>query len=137
MPMAEIVAGFLSWVVPALVVFGVAAIAIAAIAWAIRAARRSPRARAEADRIRAGAGATLVKLDDAVDELDLEVGLSGALYGGGSPAWLPCRWRSDASRRTSSVGAPTHSRPSQGRGPSTPTGCPRTCRPLRRWRLRD
>jgi len=86
--MAEIVAGFLSWVVPALVVFGVAAIAIAAIAWAIRAARRSPRARAEADRIRAGAGATLVKLDDAVDELDLEVGLSGALYGGGSPASL-------------------------------------------------
>ena len=86
--MAEIVAGFLSWVVPALVVFGVAAIAIAAIAWAIRAARRSPRARAEAGRIRASAGATLVKLDDAVDELDLEVGLSGALYGGGSPASL-------------------------------------------------
>ena len=86
--MAEVVAGFLSWVIPALVVFGVAAIAIAAIAWAIRSARRSPRARAEADRIRANAGATLVKLDDAVDELDLEVGLSGALYGGGSPASL-------------------------------------------------
>ena len=51
--MAEIVAGILSWVVPALVVFGVAAIAIAAIAWAIRSARRSPRARAEAGRIRA------------------------------------------------------------------------------------
>ena len=59
--MAEIVAGFLSWVIPALVVFGVAAIAIAAIAWAIRSARRSPRARAEADRIRASAGATLVQ----------------------------------------------------------------------------
>jgi hypothetical protein len=88
MPMAEVVAGLLSWVVPALVVFGVAAIAVAVIAWAIRAARRSPRARDEADALRAKAGVALVRLDDAVDELDLEVGLSGALYGGGSPASL-------------------------------------------------
>lgn len=86
--MAEVVAGLLSWVVPALVVFGVAAIAVAVIAWAIRAARRSPRARDEADALRAKAGVALVRLDDAVDELDLEVGLSGALYGGGSPASL-------------------------------------------------
>ena len=48
------------------------------------AARRSPRARAEAGRSpRRAPASTLVKLDDAVDELDLEVGLSGALYGGG------------------------------------------------------
>ena len=86
--MAEVVAGLLSWVVPALVVFGVAAIAVAVIAWAIRAARRSPRARDEANALRAKAGVALVRLDDAVDELDLEVGLSGALYGGGSPASL-------------------------------------------------
>ena len=58
------------------------------LAWAIRSARRSPRARAAADALRAQAGAALVQLDDAVDELDLEVGLSGALYGGGSPASL-------------------------------------------------
>src|SRR6478609_6629320 len=88
MPMAEIVGGFLSWVIPALVVFGVAAVAAASIAWAIRAARRSPRARAQADEVRGRAGVVLVRLDDAVDELDLEVGLSGALYGGGSPASL-------------------------------------------------
>ena len=64
------------------------AIAIVVIVWAIRRARRSPRARAAADGIRAQAGAILVRLDDAVDELDLEVGLSGALYGGGAPASL-------------------------------------------------
>jgi hypothetical protein len=88
MPMGEVVAGILSWVIPALVVFGVTALAVAVIAWAIRASRRSPRARAAADELRAQSGATLVRLDDAVDELDLEVGLSGALYGGGAPASL-------------------------------------------------
>lgn len=86
--MAEVMAGILSWVIPALVVFGVTALAITVIAWAIRASRRSPRARRAADDLRARAGATLVQLDDAVDELDLEVGLSGALYGGGAPASL-------------------------------------------------
>jgi hypothetical protein len=88
MPMPEVVAGILAWVVPALVVFGVTALVIATVVWAIRAARRSPRARSAADELRAKAGVTLVKLDDAVGELDLEVGLSGALYGGGSPASL-------------------------------------------------
>ncbi|SDG49260.1 coiled-coil domain-containing protein [Microbacterium pygmaeum] len=78
----------LAWVVPALVVFGVAAIAVVALVWSLRRARRSPRARAAAEAQRAGAGATLVRLDDAVDELDLEVGLSGALYGGGAPTSL-------------------------------------------------
>ena len=86
--MGEVVAGILSWVSPALIVFGITALAIAVIAWGVRAARRSPRARAAADQIRGRAGATLVRLDDAVDELDLEVGLSGALYGGGAPASL-------------------------------------------------
>jgi hypothetical protein len=88
MPMNEFVAGILAWVIPALVVFGITAIAIAVIAWAVRSARRSPRARAAADELRAQAGTTLVRLDDAVDELDLEVGLSGARYGGGAPASL-------------------------------------------------
>ena len=53
--MAEIGDAILGWAIPALVVFGVAAIAIAVIVWAVRAARRSPRARAAADaRARAG-----------------------------------------------------------------------------------
>src|SRR5688572_1483683 len=83
--MAEVGETILRWAVPALVVFGVAAIAIAVIVWAVRAARRSPRARAAAQAARTQAGAALVRLDDAVDELDLEVGLSGALYGGNAP----------------------------------------------------
>lgn len=78
----------LGWLVPAVVVFGVAAIAIAAVVWAVRRARRSPRARAVAEQARQRAGATLVRLDDEVGELDLEVGLSGALYGGDAPASL-------------------------------------------------
>lgn len=78
----------LGWVIPALVVFGVTAIAVVVMVWSLRRARRSPRARAEAETQRAAAGATLVRLDDAVDELDLEVGLSGALYGGGAPTSL-------------------------------------------------
>lgn len=86
--MPDTAAGILGWVIPAVVVFGLTAIAIAVIAWAIRSARRSPRARAAADALRAKAGGVLVQLDDAVDELDLEVGLSGALYGGGAPTSL-------------------------------------------------
>lgn len=49
--MPELVAAILGWVLPALVVFGVTAIAIAAIAWAVRRARRSPRARAAAQQV--------------------------------------------------------------------------------------
>ncbi|MCH6230609.1 hypothetical protein MK786_07645 [Microbacterium sp. CFH 31415] len=86
--MAESVGAILAWLVPALVVFGVTAILVAVLAWGIRRARRSPRARAAAEQERTRAGATLVRLDDAVAELDLEVGLSGALYGGGGPVSL-------------------------------------------------
>ncbi|GAA5200941.1 hypothetical protein [Microbacterium jejuense] len=86
--MTDPAATFLGWLVPAVVVFGVTAIAIAVIVWAVRRARRSPRARAAAEQVRAQAGSTLVKLDDEVGELELEVGLSGALYGGDAPASL-------------------------------------------------
>lgn len=86
--MPEPVATILGWVIPSVVVFGVAAIAVLVLAWAVRRARRSPRARAAADAARAKAGAALVRLDDAVGELDLEVGLSGAMYGGDAPASL-------------------------------------------------
>lgn len=86
--MPELVGSILAWLVPAVVVFGVTAIAIAVLAWGVRRARRSPRARAAADEVRVRAGSTLVRLDDEVSELDLEVGLSGALYGGGAPTSL-------------------------------------------------
>ena len=88
MTVPEVVAELLRWVIPAAIVFGVAALVAVIIVWSVRRGRRSPRARAQADRQRAHAGAALVDLDDAVDELDLEVGLSGALYGGGAPASL-------------------------------------------------
>ena len=86
--MPEPAASILGWLVPALIVFGVTAIAVAVIVWAMRQARRSPGARAAAEHARAKAGATLVQLDDEVGELELEVGLSGALYGGEAPASL-------------------------------------------------
>jgi hypothetical protein len=78
----------LDWLVPVVVVFGITAIGVAIAVWALRRARISPRARAAATAERERAGAALVRLDDAVDELDVEVGLSGALYGGGAPASL-------------------------------------------------
>jgi hypothetical protein len=86
--MAEQVAEILGWLNPELVVFGITALLIAILAWGVHRARRSPRARAAANQVRSSAGAALVRLDDAVDELEVEVGLSGALYGGGAPASL-------------------------------------------------
>ncbi|SFI52323.1 MULTISPECIES: hypothetical protein [Microbacterium] len=79
---------FWQWAVPALIVFGAAAALAGAAIWALRRARRSPRARAAAERERIEAGSALVRLDDAVAELDIEVELSGALYDGTAPATL-------------------------------------------------
>lgn len=86
--MPEVIATVLGWVIPALVVFGGAALVILVTVWIVRRVRRSPAARKAALAEREKAGAALVRLDDAVAELDLEVGLSGALYGGGAPASL-------------------------------------------------
>src|SRR5829696_1371110 len=86
--MGDIGAAVLAWAIPAIVVFGIAAVAVASIAWAARRARRSPRARAAATAERTRAGTSLVALDDAIEEIDLEVGLSGALYGGDAPTSL-------------------------------------------------
>ncbi len=86
--MNETLEALLRWGVPAAVVFGVTAVVVIAGAWTIRRSRRGPRARAAAEQERARAGAALVALDDAVEELDLEVGLSGALYDGTAPAAL-------------------------------------------------
>jgi hypothetical protein len=81
-------ATILEWIVPAAIVFGIAALLAVLGVWALRRARRSPKARAAASAAREEAGASLVRLDDAVAELDLEIGLSGALYGGGAPTSL-------------------------------------------------
>ena len=86
--MPESLTSALGWLIPALVVFGGAALLIAVTVWIIRRVRRSPRARTAALAERERAGAALVRLDDAVTELELEVGLSGALYGGGAPTSL-------------------------------------------------
>ncbi|WP_409047768.1 hypothetical protein AB2L57_00165 [Microbacterium sp. HA-8] len=86
--MIEIAGAALGWVIPAVVVFGATALLIVATVWAVRRARAGAGARARAEDERTRAGTTLVELDDAVAELDLEVGLSGALYGGDGAAPL-------------------------------------------------
>lgn len=86
--MNETLEGIVRWGVPAAVVFGVAALLAVAGVWALRRSRRTPRARAAAEADRVAAGAALVALDDAVEELDLEVALSGALYDGTAPPAL-------------------------------------------------
>lgn len=64
---------------PTLIVFGVAALLAVAAVFAVRTLRRTPRARAAADAERELAGIALVRLDAAVEELDLEVAFGGAL----------------------------------------------------------
>lgn len=86
--MSEVLGAIWAWLFPALVVFGSAAVLSILAIWAMRRGRRSPRARARAEAERTTAGVALVRLDDAVEELDLEVGLSGAMYDGTAPAAL-------------------------------------------------
>ena len=64
--------------VPSAIVFGVTGIVVVAIVLAIRTIRRGSRARAAAEAERAIAGGMLVKLDAAVEELELEAGFSSA-----------------------------------------------------------
>jgi chromosome segregation ATPase len=78
----------LNWAIPSIVVVGSAALLVLAIVLAVRYARRGPGARRGAAAAVERTGVALVRLDDAIDELELEVGLSGALYGGGAPASL-------------------------------------------------
>lgn len=79
--MPDVVAAVLGWLVPAAIVVAAAAIIVGVLIWSVRRSRRSPRARDAAQAARAKAGSALVRLDDAVESLDLEVGLSGALHG--------------------------------------------------------
>ncbi len=86
--MNETLEAIARWAVPAAVVFGVTALVVVAAVWTVRRTRRGARARAAAESVRTAAGSALVALDDAVEELDLEVGLSGALYDGTAPPAL-------------------------------------------------
>lgn len=103
-----------AWAVPALVVFGTTAVLSTAAIWALRRSRRSPRARAAAEAERVTAGSALLRLDNAVDELDLEVGLSGALYDGSAPPSLrraritAQRTRDDAFEQFGALDPDTH-----------------------------
>lgn len=83
--MTDDTGSLVGWIIPAVVVFGVTAIAVAVIAWAVHRARTGPGAIARAEEHRARAGIQLVQLDDTVADLDLEAELSGALYGGNAP----------------------------------------------------
>ncbi|WP_421074882.1 MULTISPECIES: hypothetical protein [unclassified Microbacterium] len=78
----------LAWVLPALAVFAGAALVVVLTVWIVKRARRGRRARARATTALDGVGTKLVALDDAVDELELELQLSGALYGGDPPPTL-------------------------------------------------
>ncbi len=60
----------LGWVVPAAIALVIAAVLAVVIVIAVRLTRRSPRARSQADAAVAEATAVLVRVHDAVDELD-------------------------------------------------------------------
>ncbi|GAA4193688.1 hypothetical protein GCM10022219_15830 [Microbacterium oryzae] len=78
----------LVWLVPAAIVFAGAALVVVLTVWIVKRARRGRRARAKAGAALDAVGATLVRLDDDLDELELELSLSGALYGGDPPPAL-------------------------------------------------
>ena len=73
---------------PSLIIFGGTAVAIVALTWIVRRVRRRPSALVAAEAAREEAGGALVRLDDAISEADIELGLAGAVYGGKEPALL-------------------------------------------------
>lgn len=75
-------------VYPSLIVFGVAVVLVVVAVFVVRAVRRGPKAQAAAAAARDRAGSALLALDDAVADADVELGLAGAVYGGGAPASL-------------------------------------------------
>ncbi|MGW9113144.1 hypothetical protein [Microbacterium sp. NPDC055683] len=81
-------ATLLAWLLPAAVVFGGAAAIVVLVTWITKRARRGRRARTKTTTALDGVGAALVALDDDLDELELEIALSGALYDGDPPASL-------------------------------------------------
>ncbi|WP_221584684.1 hypothetical protein [Microbacterium sp. G2-8] len=78
----------LAWLIPAAIVFGAAAVVVIGIVVVVRVARRGRRAQAKAVHALEQLGSRLVALDDAAAELELEIGMSSALYDGRPPASL-------------------------------------------------
>ena len=78
----------LRWGIPALIGVGAAIIVIVALVVGVRFARRGKRARARAAAALEDFGSLLVRLDDATEELELEIGMSSALYDGRPPSSL-------------------------------------------------
>jgi hypothetical protein len=76
------------WGVPALIALGSAAFIVIALVVGVRLARRGKRARNRAERALEDLGSLIVRLDDATEELELEIGMSSALYDGRPPASL-------------------------------------------------
>lgn len=83
--MTEALGLLVGWLVPAAIVLAVAVVAIAVAVWAVRRIRRSPRAHSATSAARDAAGAAIVRLDDALTDLDLEATLTGALHVAGAP----------------------------------------------------
>lgn len=69
----------LAWTVPAAIALAVAVLVVAIVVLAVRLQRRSPRARAAAAEAVSDAAASLLALDEAVDDLDLAFEAADAL----------------------------------------------------------
>ncbi|MCJ1709079.1 hypothetical protein [Microbacterium sp. VKM Ac-2923] len=69
----------LAWAVPAAIALAVAVLVVAVVVVAVRLQRRSPRARAAAAEAVSVAAASLLALDEAVDDLDLAFEAADAL----------------------------------------------------------
>lgn len=78
----------LAWVVPAAIALLVAALVVGAIVVAVRFSRRSPRARAAAALAVTEAAHALLRLDDAVDELDVAFRAADAMDAADEPTDL-------------------------------------------------
>lgn len=77
-----------TWIAPGLIAIAAVAVVVIAIVVGVRIARRGRRAQARAGASLEQLGERLVELDDATQELELEIGMSSALYDGRPPASL-------------------------------------------------
>ncbi|MBV0896059.1 hypothetical protein [Microbacterium sp. NC79] len=73
---------------PWIVVFGTTGVLCLVAGLAIRGYRRTPRARARREVTWTRTGQALLRLDTAIEESDIELGLAGAMYGGTAPRTL-------------------------------------------------
>lgn len=73
---------------PWVVVFGTTGVLCVVLGLGIRGFRRTPRARARREVTWQNTGTALLRLDTAIEESDIELGLAGAMYGGTAPRTL-------------------------------------------------